>query len=346
MSPKGRRFGSGKSPSYQQQECPPFENREGWGNRFVMAHGKHKAEPVRQEIQTSISRSADSFTLASHAFAHGTITRQRWACQPDHPNRSSDSRFLLITPKEFDIDYRKQVAESRPLPGEQPLATVTMQGTTAESIRKGFRSDHIFFPAMSALILVTVFVGFARTYYLAGMVRAHLPSPIIHIHAVVFSLWVLLLVTQTSLVAAHRIDAHRKLGLVGFGLACLMPVLGVLGATNSLSRNFAPPGFPLGAQTFYIIPMSSMLLFSILAFFAYRERRNSAVHKRLILIATFAIMDAPTGRPPLSVITGHPPSKSRAAAGPSINSTARNETLSRVWIISAHATTRQAWAGS
>ena len=147
------------------------------------------------------------------------------------------------------------------------MATATTQRATAESVRKGFGSDHIFFPAMAVLILVTVFVGFARTYYLAGMVRAHLPSPIIHIHAVVFSLWVLLLVTQTSLVAAHRIDVHRKLGLVGFGLACLVPVIGVLAATNSLSRNFAPPGFPLGAQTFYVIPMSSMLLFSTLAFF-------------------------------------------------------------------------------
>ena len=186
------------------------------------------------------------------------------------------------------------------------MATATTQRAIAESVRKGPGGDHIFFPAMGVLILVTVIVGFARTYYLAGMFGAPLPSPIIHIHAVVFSLWVLLLVTQTSLVAAHRIDVHRKLGLVGFGLACLVSVIGVLAATNSLSRNFAPPGFPLGAQTFYVIPMSSMLLFTTLAFFAYRERRNPAVHKRLILIATFALMDAPTGRSPFSVITGHP----------------------------------------
>ena len=138
------------------------------------------------------------------------------------------------------------------------MGTATMQ-TTAESARKGFRSDHIFFPAMAVVILVTVFVGFARTYYLAGMIHAHLPSPIIHIHAVVFSLWVLLLVTQTSLVAANRIDVHRRLGLAGFGLACLVPVIGVLAATNSLSRNFAPPGFPLGAQTFYVIPIGTRI---------------------------------------------------------------------------------------
>lgn len=185
------------------------------------------------------------------------------------------------------------------------MATATMPRTPAELVRTGRRTDNVFFSGMAVLILATVFVGFARTYFLAGMVRAHLPSPIIHVHGIVFSLWVLLLITQTSLVSAGRTDLHRKLGLAGFGLACLMPVLGVLAATNSLSRNFAPPGFPLGAQTFYVIPMADMLIFSTLVFLAFRARRNPVVHKRLILIATIALMDAPTGRPPFSALTGH-----------------------------------------
>jgi FtsH-binding integral membrane protein len=186
------------------------------------------------------------------------------------------------------------------------MATATMPRMTAEIIARTRKSDRIFFSGMAILILLTTVVGFARTYFLAGMVRAHLPSPIIHVHGVIFSLWVLLLITQTSLVAAQRTDIHRKLGLVGFGLACLIPIFGVLAATNSLSRNFAPPGFPLGAQTFYAIPIADMLIFTTLVFFAYRMRRDSAAHKRLIMIATIALMDAPTGRPPFAAITGTP----------------------------------------
>ncbi len=49
-----------------------------------------------------------------------------------------------------------------------------------------------------------------------------------------------------------------------------------------------------------------MLIFATLVFFAYRARFNPAAHKRLILIATISLMDAPTGRPPFSVITGRP----------------------------------------
>ena len=186
------------------------------------------------------------------------------------------------------------------------MATATMPRTTAEIVIRTRYNDRVFFSGMAILILATTLVGFARTYFLAGMVRAHLPSPIIHVHGAIFSLWVLLLITQTSLVAAHRTDLHRKLGLVGFGLACLMPILGVLAATNSLSRNFAPPGFPFGAQTFYVVPLADMLMFTVLVFFAYRARRDPAAHKRLIMIATIGLMDAPTGRPPFSAITGAP----------------------------------------
>ncbi len=186
------------------------------------------------------------------------------------------------------------------------MATATMPRTTAEIVINSRKADRIFFSGMAILILLTTLVGFARTYFLAGIFRAHLPSPIIHIHGAVFSLWILLLLVQTSLVAAHRTDIHRKLGLAGFGVACLMPILGVLAATDSLSRNFAPPGFPFGAQTFYAIPLADMLIFTALAFFACRARRDPAAHKRLIMIATIGLMDAPTGRPPFASITSAP----------------------------------------
>jgi hypothetical protein len=49
-----------------------------------------------------------------------------------------------------------------------------------------------------------------------------------------------------------------------------------------------------------------MLMFATLIFFAYRARFDPAAHKRLILIATISLLDAPTGRPPFTVITARP----------------------------------------
>jgi hypothetical protein len=145
---------------------------------------------------------------------------------------------------------------------------------------------------MAVLILVTVFLGFARSYYLAGVFKAPLPNLIIHVHGAVFSSWILLLVAQTSLVSAGRVDLHRRLGLLGFGLAGVVVILGLVAATESLARNFAAGERGVGARAFYAIPLADMLIFSTLVYFAFRERFNPASHKRLILIATITLLDA------------------------------------------------------
>ena len=164
----------------------------------------------------------------------------------------------------------------------------------------GRRFDHLFFSGMALALLVTVAIGFARTYYLAGVFRATLPAPIIHIHGAVFSCWILLLVTQASLVSAGRVDIHRRLGVAGFLLACSMIVVGLLAATNALVRAQDPGGSdPL---FFYVIPFTDMLIFATLIFFAFRERKSPSAHKRLILIATMALMIAAIARWPFAFV--------------------------------------------
>jgi FtsH-binding integral membrane protein len=168
----------------------------------------------------------------------------------------------------------------------------------------GRRYDHIFFSAMAALLLATVFTGFARTYYLAGVFNAPLPSLIIHLHGAAFTCWILLLITQTSLVAGGRLDIHRRMGIAGFLLAGLMVLLGVLAATDSLAHRASPTG--LDPKVFYIVPLTDMLIFSTLILFAFRERRNPAAHKRLILIATIALMIAAIARWPFVFLHRNP----------------------------------------
>src|SRR5438270_4889128 len=138
----------------------------------------------------------------------------------------------------------------------------------------GRRFDNYFFSGVALLILATVFVGFAHTYYLAGVFRAALPSPIIHVHGAIFSCWILLLIAQTSLASAGRVDVHRRLGIAGFVLACLMVILGIWAGTNALVRDFPKGG---DSKFFYIIPVTDMLIFATLIFFAFRARTNPTV---------------------------------------------------------------------
>ncbi|HXT73986.1 MAG TPA: hypothetical protein VN785_09060 [Candidatus Angelobacter sp.] len=160
----------------------------------------------------------------------------------------------------------------------------------AAGARANRRFEHLFFSGMALVILAVVLRGFARTYFLAGVFHAPLPNLLIHIHGAVFSSWIFLLIAQTSLVSAGRVDIHRRLGIAGFLLACAMVVLGILTATGALARGVALPG--MDAKTFYAVPMLNMLLFATLIFFAFRARFQPAAHKRIILIATIALTPA------------------------------------------------------
>jgi hypothetical protein len=157
------------------------------------------------------------------------------------------------------------------------------------------RHEHLFFSGMALLLLTTVFVGFAPTYYLAGIVpapepgRLNLPSGIVRVQAVVATLWMLLFAAQVSLAALHRVHLHRRLGGFGFLLACAMVVTGFMAGPDTLMRN-VPPGL---AELLFIVNLTMGALFAVLMAFAFRMRNAPPAHKRLILVANIALLFAP-----------------------------------------------------
>ncbi|HLY19132.1 MAG TPA: hypothetical protein VKR61_18015, partial [Bryobacteraceae bacterium] len=98
----------------------------------------------------------------------------------------------------------------------------------------GRRYDRVFFASMVCILEATVFLGFAHTYYLAGVFQAPLASRILHVHGAVFSAWMFLLFIQAALISRRRADLHRRLGIAGCFLAGLVVILGVLAAADSL----------------------------------------------------------------------------------------------------------------
>jgi hypothetical protein len=94
------------------------------------------------------------------------------------------------------------------------------------------RYDNLFFSGMAAVALIAVLIGFARTYFLAGLFRAPLPNLLVHIHGAVFTLWIIFFIVQIALVTARGVDLHRRLGLLGFVLATLMILLATFRRKN------------------------------------------------------------------------------------------------------------------
>jgi len=167
--------------------------------------------------------------------------------------------------------------------------------------RPRLRSDDLFFSGMASVALIAVLVGFARTYFLAGLFRAPLPNLLVHLHGAAFTLWIILFITQISLVTARRVDLHRRLGLLGFVLAIVMILLGTVTASDRLARHVAQPGTDTveEVRAFYAVPLGDMLMFSTFVYLGFRNRFQPAVHKRLMWFATLSLLDAGFDRWPV-----------------------------------------------
>lgn len=178
---------------------------------------------------------------------------------------------------------------------------------TIASPRINRNLDNRFFAGMALAIAATVLLGFARTYFLAGMFQAKLPSPLVHVHAAVFLSWIIFLAVQIWLVSSGRVGWHRQLGMFGAALALAVVVLGFLTATQSFTRGFSPPGSSIPPATFYAIPVMQVLTFCVLFAAGFMKRMDGAAHKRLMLIATFAILGPAISRWPFPIVHKIPP---------------------------------------
>ena len=151
------------------------------------------------------------------------------------------------------------------------------------------------YPWAGLIIFIIVLLGFWPTYYGPILAGGYEASLMIHFHNVVFMGWVLLLVTQTSLVASQRTDLHKKLGKFGIFLGVLVIVLGVATTLAKVSKGIAD-GHALEAQQFMLIPLTNMLLFSGFFSAAVIKRGKPQTHKCLITLATVSMLDAPISR--------------------------------------------------
>ncbi len=164
------------------------------------------------------------------------------------------------------------------------------------------RRERLFYTGMAVAILLTVFAGFSRTYYLKPLFGTAPLSPLLHLHGVVFTAWIVLLLVQTTLVATNRIKTHRRLGWAGAAVAALMLLVGTATAIIRAAQGAAPTGIP--PLAFLTIPLFDMLVFAILVGAGFYYRRRPDTHKRLMLLATISILPAAVARLPYVLQAG------------------------------------------
>jgi len=146
-----------------------------------------------------------------------------------------------------------------------------------------------FFVVMAGAVAVTVFVGFAPTFYLRGTFNPDKAlSILLHVHGFALSAWIVLFLVQTILIVRGAPTLHRRLGWVMAGLAASIVVLMGAAIVEQMRRvpPIPPPPFALAFGLFDII------VFATLVGGAIYWRKRPDWHKRLMLSATILLVEA------------------------------------------------------
>ena len=165
---------------------------------------------------------------------------------------------------------------------------------------------YVFTAVSFIVITLTGFIPDSLMKIEMVRVGARPPFPLVlHMHAVLMGSFLLLLLTQTVLVATGRCDLHRKVGLAAMVVVPALVLVGfVLVPTIYRSvweaANFGPPAvrgpmseFLPRLDNIMLLQLRIGILFSLFIAIGLRARgRNAGFHKRMMILATAMALPA------------------------------------------------------
>ena len=154
-----------------------------------------------------------------------------------------------------------------------------------------------FYVGMAAFMSLIVLAGFWPTYF--GQFLNGIPSRpwVVHLHGMIFTGWMVLLITQVILAATGKTQAHRTLGTFGIAYGFLVLAMGVVISIAAPVLHVVAGEQTIDAASgFVIIPLGDMVLYAGFFIPAVIYRRRPEIHKRLMLLATTALLFAAAGR--------------------------------------------------
>jgi hypothetical protein len=171
------------------------------------------------------------------------------------------------------------------------MLTGLVEDKTSPGLRRGFA--HVAWrPLYFGLSLVVCLIAVAG--FVPGMVRRHLsgdlPSDaIIHVHVVVYWLWLALFTGQTLLIALGRRRAHARTGrwLGAYGVLMFATGLGV--TANRFMKQVQAGDLQL-ARHANLAPFVDMLMFPWFFGAALYFRHKPAIHKRLMVVTSALVV--------------------------------------------------------
>lgn len=181
--------------------------------------------------------------------------------------------------------------------------TNRLLGSTA-----AFTAKTSFFVWMAASMLLLNLIGFAPTYFLKHWFESPALAIRTHVHGVIFTSWFLILLIQANLIRVGNVQNHRRLGAASLivAVAMVMSALLILYHRSMLyhsgDRDLEGTVFVVWANLALLLGFISFVTLGVLF------RRRSSYHKRLMLLASIAMMPQALGRigyfPQLRILEG------------------------------------------
>ena len=168
------------------------------------------------------------------------------------------------------------------------------------TVADGKRADSLFFGGIAALLIGYVLLGFWPSYFAVGLILTPLPSLLVHVHALLFVGWIVMFAVQVWLVGSARTPTHRRIGQLMAWWALAIAVVGPATVIMAVRRGAVGPG-PFAGD------LAQSLVFAVLIASGISRRRYPAEHKRLMMLATAAIMGPAIIRWPFGMLEQSPP---------------------------------------
>ena len=173
--------------------------------------------------------------------------------------------------------------------------------------------DRWIFVFMAVWFIAVTLTGFIPDSLMKiEMVKAGMRPPfpiVLHMHAVVMGSFLLILLAQTTLMATGRRAHHMQLGLVGYGLAALLVIVGFVlvptmyGQVWDGAHNGPPQVREMLQKQLLVVDNIALLqyrigiLFPVFLAIAFKARgKNAGMHKRMMFLGTAMAMPAAIDR--------------------------------------------------
>ena len=152
---------------------------------------------------------------------------------------------------------------------------------TKKPKRNNLYTKNYFF-VLSVIILILGLIAFSDNY-LFDIHQESNSNPFYIIHGLIMFSWYTTIVIQTNHIRKLNVKAHKKLGIIGFFIACLVIIS--IGYLNFIDVPYSElPFFGKANRIFFPV-------FILLIGLAYLKRDKPELHKHSIFVAILLMME-------------------------------------------------------